>query len=372
MTVAAFATLPLVWTVRGPRRCPSGPPSGPVDVAAGRLVRLVTVADPGLRLAALRRYGLGPTGLPPVGPNRLGVGRDEWNRTHEALTRVARGSGPPVPLLDALVLLEEHLPASPGRLALLMQQRRLTDRPLHPLAVVELGRLWWLPVPPARLVSRGPGGLDPSRAVVLTGTATEAGRAGLARRVRRAGAVPLTVATGVARASGLSADDPAAVDLLAHWRLYHQGSRVVWDHDGGGPLARAVQRTLAACGPLPARDLVVGLGRARFSRLGPVPPLTDPGLLLSWAREQPALRVRDIVVALDGHDAPAPALLGSRADRLLHALTADREPHPVRVLRDALVMAGIADNDNAAKTRVASAPYLEGVTRGRVALRRPG
>ncbi len=288
MTVAAFATLPLVWTVRGPRRCPSGPPSGPVDVAAGRLVRLVTVADPGLRLAALRRYGLGPTGLPPVGPNRLGVGRDEWNRTHEALTRVARGSGPPVPLLDALVLLEEHLPASPGRLALLMQQRRLTDRPLHPLAVVELGRLWWLPVPPARLVSRGPGGLDPSRAVVLTGTATEAGLAGLARRVRRAGAVPLTVATGVARASGLSADDPAAVDLLAHWRLYHQGSRVVWDHDGGGPLARAVQRTLAACGPLPARDLVVGLGRARFSRLGPVPPLTDPGLLLSWAREPPS------------------------------------------------------------------------------------
>src|SRR4051794_502099 len=92
-------------------------------------------------------------------------------------------------------------------------------------------------------------------------------------------------------------------------------------------------------------------------------PLPTPEVLLAWADEHPALRCARARIALadrtGGQTTPADQVILS----VLHQRPG---PVPIAAVRTALVTAGVAANDNAAKTLINFAPYLRPAGRGKV------
>jgi len=113
---------------------------GPLDVAAALPIRLALFPQPSRQREALQRYGVSPwAGQPPARQARPGSGWRDWARVREVLREASLASGPPASLLAGVEMLARRMPASAGRLALLLLEAGLTERPVHPRSLVLAG-----------------------------------------------------------------------------------------------------------------------------------------------------------------------------------------------------------------------------------------
>lgn len=247
---------------------PSQPPRGALENVAGLLLaRAAPFDQPGQALMCVQWELPAPGKSPFVGyldPPAGTAGR-RLGGIHAQLRRLAAQCRPPQALLEALDLVAARPAASELELRCALAEAGLANGMAGPLLLIELARLWQVPIPEA---------LDPP-ADVRNEVAV------LARRARAAGVLPATPV-------------PAGqMPLLRAAQVRGAGAWLVAVDDWTSQLARPVRRQLAAVGPLTAEVLVEGACRERPGLAG----LAVPALLV-WAREQSDLTVEGNSIAL--------------------------------------------------------------------------
>ncbi len=342
------------WASWGRGPWPQVPFPGPVDEAAARLVLLTFPLRPEVQRAVFTRYGIGPLAGSP--PGRGEGTRSRGESLRQVLAAAARAGGPPPALVEALRVVEGALPATPGRMALMLYDHGLTTGVLHPLTISALAVLWGLSRPRWTWASRA-GGLP---LLVSPERPRPPGLDEVARALSVAALQPIDAAVSLLGAVPHGANP---LDLLVAWGLTVDGSPVAWDRARTGRLLRPVRKTLAAWGALPVGDVLAGLHRGRHESDAPRPVPEDPALLLAWASEHRQLTVHGDEIGLPD---PDPERWLSPTDRIMITLLRERDlPMRSATMAQRLLDAG------AVRT---FAPYLTSAGRGLVRLRgaRPG
>ena len=350
---------------------------GLLDEAAERLVWVVLADDPQARRAVFARFGIGPfAGAEPVGEARAaaagGVSVGDVTVALARVRRVARSSGVPAALRVAVLSLRAALPGTAAGLALALHRDGVTRGVLHPRAVLVLAALWDTPAPALHAGRRLPAAIE-----VLGEGGRLPALPGLLVEVHRFGVLGLEQALRLPAWPG-HWGRAQRLDLLEAVGLRQPGSPVVWDQAGLTWPRRPVERLLAACGPLPVRDVHAGLLRARHAWPSQVQVPTCE-LLLAWAHEAPGLLPdpETAVRAVGDHSLTGTVVLGlagpprlarqllTPSDRvLLPVLRRRRAGVPSADLLALLLQVGLYRTRGAAQVELARTPYLQPVRHG--------